>query len=161
MIATSPPNQLDSHGSDLTDKRSETPTLIADLQAKGVTFLDYTEGPLITTDHVAQLGPARAHGSPTRTGTPSACGRANSLIPRVSSGRLAARRTKINGSDPPLTAGYTAYATPPFLPLSHPPIELAYWPPRGCLNLDWWVDFPAVCFGTRCCTSSSLRSKSD
>ena len=27
--------------------------------SKGVEFLDYTEGPLTTTDHIAQLGPAR------------------------------------------------------------------------------------------------------
>jgi catechol 2,3-dioxygenase-like lactoylglutathione lyase family enzyme len=33
--------------------------LVADLEAKGVTFLDYTEGPLITTGHIAQIGPAR------------------------------------------------------------------------------------------------------
>jgi catechol 2,3-dioxygenase-like lactoylglutathione lyase family enzyme len=33
---------------------------IRDLEAKGVTFLDYTEGPLTTTGHIAQLGPARA-----------------------------------------------------------------------------------------------------
>ena len=32
---------------------------ITDLEAKGVTFLDYTEGPLITTGHIAQIGPAR------------------------------------------------------------------------------------------------------
>jgi hypothetical protein len=32
---------------------------VADLEAKGVAFIDYTEGPLITTDHIAQLGPAR------------------------------------------------------------------------------------------------------
>jgi catechol 2,3-dioxygenase-like lactoylglutathione lyase family enzyme len=32
---------------------------IADLEAKGVTFLDNTEGPLITTGHIAQIGPAR------------------------------------------------------------------------------------------------------
>jgi catechol 2,3-dioxygenase-like lactoylglutathione lyase family enzyme len=32
---------------------------IAELEANGVTFLDYTEGPLITTGHIAQLGPAR------------------------------------------------------------------------------------------------------
>jgi catechol 2,3-dioxygenase-like lactoylglutathione lyase family enzyme len=31
---------------------------VADLQAKGVAFLEYTEGPLITTNHVAQIGPA-------------------------------------------------------------------------------------------------------
>ncbi|WP_415856670.1 VOC family protein [Sinomonas sp. G460-2] len=32
---------------------------VAELEAKGVTFLDYTEGPLATTGHIAQLGPAR------------------------------------------------------------------------------------------------------
>ena len=32
---------------------------VADLEAKGVTFLDYTEGPLATTGHIAQIGPAR------------------------------------------------------------------------------------------------------
>ena len=32
---------------------------VRDLDAKGVTFLDYTEGPLTTTDHIAQVGPAR------------------------------------------------------------------------------------------------------
>lgn len=32
---------------------------VADLEAKGVTFLDYTEGPLTTTGHIAQLGTAR------------------------------------------------------------------------------------------------------
>ena len=30
-----------------------------DLEANGVQFVDYTEGPLITTGHIAQLGPAR------------------------------------------------------------------------------------------------------
>lgn len=30
-----------------------------DLEERGVTFLDYTEGPLKTTGHIAQLGPAR------------------------------------------------------------------------------------------------------
>jgi catechol 2,3-dioxygenase-like lactoylglutathione lyase family enzyme len=33
---------------------------VADLEAKGVTFLDYADGPLATTGHIAQLGPARA-----------------------------------------------------------------------------------------------------
>jgi catechol 2,3-dioxygenase-like lactoylglutathione lyase family enzyme len=33
---------------------------VADLVGKGVEFIDYTEGPLTTTDHIAQLGPARA-----------------------------------------------------------------------------------------------------
>ena len=32
---------------------------VLDLEAKGVEFLDYTEGPLVTTGHIAQLGPAR------------------------------------------------------------------------------------------------------
>jgi catechol 2,3-dioxygenase-like lactoylglutathione lyase family enzyme len=32
---------------------------VGDLAAKGVEFLDYTEGPLATTGHIAQLGPAR------------------------------------------------------------------------------------------------------
>ena len=32
---------------------------VRDLEAKGVQFLDYTEGPLVTTNHIAQLGPAR------------------------------------------------------------------------------------------------------
>ena len=34
--------------------------VVADLVSKGVEFLDYTEGPLTTTGHIAQLGPARA-----------------------------------------------------------------------------------------------------
>jgi catechol 2,3-dioxygenase-like lactoylglutathione lyase family enzyme len=33
---------------------------VADLEGRGVTFLDYVEGPLVTTGHIAQLGPARA-----------------------------------------------------------------------------------------------------
>ena len=33
---------------------------VADLEANGVLFVDYSEGPLITTNHIAQLGPARA-----------------------------------------------------------------------------------------------------
>ena len=33
---------------------------VRDLEAKGVTFVDYAEGPLTTTGHIAQLGPARA-----------------------------------------------------------------------------------------------------
>ena len=31
---------------------------VAELEANGVTFLDYTEGPLQTTNHVARIGPA-------------------------------------------------------------------------------------------------------
>jgi catechol 2,3-dioxygenase-like lactoylglutathione lyase family enzyme len=33
---------------------------VQELEGKGVEFLDYTEGPLVTTGHIAQLGPARA-----------------------------------------------------------------------------------------------------
>ena len=32
---------------------------VADLESRGVTFLDYDDGPLKTTGHIAQLGPAR------------------------------------------------------------------------------------------------------
>ena len=32
---------------------------VRDLEARGVAFLDYAEGPLQTTGHVAQLGPVR------------------------------------------------------------------------------------------------------
>ncbi len=32
---------------------------VSDLEARGVEFIDYTEGPLVTTGHIAQLGPAR------------------------------------------------------------------------------------------------------
>jgi catechol 2,3-dioxygenase-like lactoylglutathione lyase family enzyme len=39
---------------------SDIETVVQELEAQGVPFLDYTEGPLTTTDHVAQLGPARA-----------------------------------------------------------------------------------------------------
>ena len=34
-------------------------TTVKDLEAKGVPFQDYTEGPLTTSGHIAQLGPAR------------------------------------------------------------------------------------------------------
>ena len=57
-------------------------------------------------------------------------------------------RTKINSSDPPLTAVFAAYAPPPLLPFPHPPIELACWRPRGRLHPDRWIDFSAICFGT-------------
>lgn len=33
---------------------------VRELEANGVEFVDYTEGPLITTNHIAQLGPARS-----------------------------------------------------------------------------------------------------
>ena len=32
---------------------------VRELEAKGVTFVDYDEGPLQTTGHIAQLGPSR------------------------------------------------------------------------------------------------------
>lgn len=32
---------------------------VRDLEAKGVPFVDYTEGPLTTTGHIARMGPAR------------------------------------------------------------------------------------------------------
>jgi hypothetical protein len=47
-----------------------------------------------------------------------------------------------------LAAVCTAYATPPFLPFSHPPIELASDRPGGRLYLDGWIDSAAICCGT-------------
>jgi len=41
---------------EVTDLESE----VADLETRGIEFLDYSEGPLRTTGHVAQLGLARA-----------------------------------------------------------------------------------------------------
>ena len=38
---------------------SDIEAVVKDLEAKGVAFIDYTEGPLVTTGHIAQLGPAR------------------------------------------------------------------------------------------------------
>lgn len=34
--------------------------VVQDLAAKGVEFVDYADGPLTTTDHIAHLGPALA-----------------------------------------------------------------------------------------------------
>jgi catechol 2,3-dioxygenase-like lactoylglutathione lyase family enzyme len=31
---------------------------VRDLEGRGVEFVDYTEGPLITTNHIARIGPA-------------------------------------------------------------------------------------------------------
>lgn len=42
---------------------------VRDLEAKGVAFIDYTEGPLITTGHIAQIGVHGPRGSTTPTGT--------------------------------------------------------------------------------------------
>ena len=33
--------------------------VVRDLETKGVAFVDYDEGPLKTTNHIAQVGPAR------------------------------------------------------------------------------------------------------
>ena len=33
---------------------------VSELEVKGVQFVDYTEGPLATTGHIAQMGPARS-----------------------------------------------------------------------------------------------------
>jgi catechol 2,3-dioxygenase-like lactoylglutathione lyase family enzyme len=38
---------------------SDIDAVVRDLEARDVTFLDYAEGPLQTTGHIAQLGPAR------------------------------------------------------------------------------------------------------
>jgi catechol 2,3-dioxygenase-like lactoylglutathione lyase family enzyme len=38
---------------------SDIEAAVRDLEARGVAFIDYTEGPLATTGHIAQLGPAR------------------------------------------------------------------------------------------------------
>jgi len=38
---------------------TDVESAVHDLVAKGVTFIDYDEGPLKTTDHIAQIGPAR------------------------------------------------------------------------------------------------------
>lgn len=32
---------------------------VRELEARGVEFIEYTEGPLVTTGHIAQIGPAR------------------------------------------------------------------------------------------------------
>jgi hypothetical protein len=42
----------------------------------------------------------------------------------------------------------TAYATPPFLPFSHPPVELASFRPGSRIHLDRRIDFSTICFGT-------------
>jgi hypothetical protein len=46
-----------------------------------------------------------------------------------------------------LTVVCTAYPTPPFLPIFHPPIELAGCRPPGRLHLDRRINFSAICFG--------------
>ena len=38
---------------------SDIEAVVRDLEDKGVAFLDYDEGPLKTTGHIAQVGPAR------------------------------------------------------------------------------------------------------
>jgi catechol 2,3-dioxygenase-like lactoylglutathione lyase family enzyme len=39
---------------------SDIEAVIRELEDQGVGFVDYTDGPLRTTGHIAQLGPARA-----------------------------------------------------------------------------------------------------
>ncbi len=39
---------------------TDVASVVRDLVATGVEFIDYAEGPLATTGHIAQLGPARA-----------------------------------------------------------------------------------------------------
>ena len=39
---------------------SDLEAVVRELEANDVTFIDYAEGPLTTTGHIAQLGPARA-----------------------------------------------------------------------------------------------------
>jgi hypothetical protein len=56
-------------------------------------------------------------------------------------------RTKINSSDPPLTAVRTAYASEPLLPFFHPPMKLASFQPCGRLYVDGRVDLSAICCG--------------
>jgi len=41
------------------DTDADIEATVRELEAKGVQFVDYTEGPLTTTNHIAQLGPAR------------------------------------------------------------------------------------------------------
>jgi hypothetical protein len=38
--------------------------------------------------------------------------------------------------------------TPLLLPFFHPPIEPASRRPRGHFDLEGWIDFPAISFGT-------------
>lgn len=47
--------------------------VVADLEAKGVEFLDYTAGPLVTTGHSRRSVPRAAPGCAIPTETRSAC----------------------------------------------------------------------------------------
>jgi len=38
---------------------SDIEAMVRELEGRGVTFVDYAEGPLQTTGHIAQIGPAR------------------------------------------------------------------------------------------------------
>ena len=53
---------------------------------------------------------------------------------------------KIRSFDPSLTAVWTAHPSQPLLALFDPPVELASSGPRGCLNLDGRIHFPAIRF---------------
>jgi hypothetical protein len=63
------------------------------------------------------------------------------------SGLWAARGTKINSSDPPLTTVFAPHPTPPLLPLFHPPIEPTFRRPRGHLDRYRWINFPTISCG--------------
>jgi hypothetical protein len=53
---------------------------------------------------------------------------------------------KIRSFDPSLTAVWTAYPSQPLLALFDPPVQLASSGPRGCLNLEGRIHFPAIRF---------------
>jgi hypothetical protein len=59
---------------------------------------------------------------------------------------LSFARTKINNSDPPLTAVLIAHAAPPLLAFFDPAIEMAACRPCGFLDLDRQIDFAAIRF---------------
>jgi hypothetical protein len=55
--------------------------------------------------------------------------------PHWQSWLCAAHRTKINGSDPPLTTVCSTYAAKPFLALFHPPTKT--WAPGRAVRGSW------------------------
>jgi hypothetical protein len=69
------------------------------------------------------------------------------ISPTNASWLPAAQSTKINSSDPPLTAVRTASASEPLLPFFHPPVKLASFQPCGRLYVDGRVDLSAICCG--------------
>ena len=61
---------------------SDLESVVRGLEERGVAFIDYADGPLQTTAHIAQMGPARGRGSTTRTAMSWACGRAELRVRR-------------------------------------------------------------------------------